>query len=90
MAVAGASAFLALVITWTDRGAAPVMLAILAALALVVLVALSLARYEAAVGLGFVILGVVVVEPAPPDAVFAIVIAVGLVTGRLAAGGFPS
>jgi O-antigen ligase len=46
------------------------------------MVALALARYEAAVALGFLLLGVVRVEPAPSDGVFAIVMAVGLVTGR--------
>lgn len=46
------------------------------------LVALTLARYEAAVALGFLLLGVVRIEPAPSDGVFAIVMAVGLVTGR--------
>jgi O-antigen ligase/polysaccharide polymerase Wzy-like membrane protein len=44
--------------------------------------ALAVARYEAAVGLGMVLLGVVFVQPAPPDAIFAIVMAVALVTGR--------
>jgi O-antigen ligase len=56
--------------------------------------ALAVARYEAAVALGFLIFGVVAVEPAPTDGVFAVVMAVALVTGRfdvsrvpLAAGG---
>jgi O-antigen ligase len=44
--------------------------------------ALALARYRAAVVLGFLIFGVVQVEPAPTDAVFAIVIAVALAAGR--------
>jgi O-antigen ligase len=56
--------------------------------------ALAVARFEAAVALGFLIFGVVAIEPAPTDGVFAVVIAVALVTGRfdlsrvpLAAGG---
>jgi len=49
---------------------------------LVLVLALALARYEAAVALGIALLGVVAVEPAPPDGVFAVVIAVALVTGR--------
>jgi O-antigen ligase len=49
---------------------------------LLVLVALVLARYDAAVALGFALLGIVRVEPSPPDAVFAMVIAVAIVTGR--------
>lgn len=49
---------------------------------MVAVLALAIARYEAAVILGFLLFGVVVVEPAPPDGVFAIVIAVAFVTGR--------
>jgi hypothetical protein len=44
--------------------------------------ALAVARYEAAVALGFLLFGVVAVEPAPPDGVFAVVIAVAVMTGR--------
>jgi hypothetical protein len=44
--------------------------------------ALTLARYDAAVALGFVLMAVVNVEPAPPDAMFAVIISVALVTGR--------
>ena len=44
--------------------------------------ALAIARYETAVALGILLLGVVRVEPAPPDAIFAIVMSVALVTGR--------
>ncbi len=43
---------------------------------------LALGRYEAAVALGVVLLAVVRIEPAPPDLVFAVVIAVALVTAR--------
>ena len=50
--------------------------------ALVGVLLLSIARYEAVVFLGFLVLGVVKIEPAPPDAVFAIVIAVAAITGR--------
>lgn len=49
---------------------------------LVGLVALALSRYDVAVGLGFVLLALVNVEPAPPDVVFAIVMAVAAATGR--------
>lgn len=49
---------------------------------LIGLVLLALARYEAAVFLGFLLLGAVRFEPAPPDAVFGVVIAVAAVTGR--------
>jgi O-antigen ligase len=46
------------------------------------MVALAIGRYEAAVALGFLLLGVVRIEPAPSDGVFAIVMAIALVTGR--------
>lgn len=44
--------------------------------------ALAVWSYEAAVTLGFLLFGVVIVEPAPPDGIFAVVIAVAAVTGR--------
>lgn len=44
--------------------------------------ALAVWNYQAAVTLGFLLFGIVVIEPAPPDGVFAIVIAVAFVTGR--------
>jgi O-antigen ligase len=43
---------------------------------------LALARYEAAAALGMLMLGVVFVEPAPPDALLMTVIAVAIATGR--------
>lgn len=43
---------------------------------------LAIARYDWAVALGIGLLGVVNVEPAPPDLVFAVVIAVAATTGR--------
>lgn len=55
---------------------------IAAGLGLLGVLALAVARYEAAVALGFLLFAVVRVEPAPADAVFAVVIAVALVTGR--------
>jgi hypothetical protein len=45
--------------------------------------ALALGRYHAAVALGLLLLAVVRIEPAPPDLVFAVVIAVTLATARL-------
>jgi O-antigen ligase len=44
--------------------------------------ALALARYDLAVAFGFLLLGFVRIEPAPTDVVFALVIAVAIVTGR--------
>ena len=51
-------------------------------LALVGMLALALSRYDAAVAIGFLLLGVVKVEPAPSDVIFAVVIAVTVATGR--------
>jgi O-antigen ligase len=45
--------------------------------------ALALARYDAAVALGILLLAAVRLEPAPSDLVFAVVIALAFVTGRL-------
>lgn len=44
--------------------------------------ALAVARLDAAVALGFVMLGVVKIEPAPVDLIFIAVVAVAAVTGR--------
>jgi O-antigen ligase len=43
---------------------------------------LTLGRYDAAVAVGLLLFAVVRLEPAPPDLVFAVVIAVALVTAR--------
>ena len=53
-----------------------------AGLGLLVVAALAIWRYDAAVALGFLLLGFVRIEPAPVDGVLAIVMAVALVTGR--------
>ncbi len=45
--------------------------------------ALAMARYDAAVALGVLLLAVVRIEPAPSDLVFGVVIALAFVTGRL-------
>jgi O-antigen ligase len=58
----------------------PLVLAV--SVGLVGILSLAVVRYEHAVALGIALLGVVVVEPAPPDAVFGAVIAVAIVTGR--------
>lgn len=67
----------------------PLGLTIAAGVALLSVLGLVLARYDAAVLLGVLLLGVVFVEPAPPDAIFAVAIAVGLVTGRFLARRIP-
>jgi O-antigen ligase len=60
----------------------PLPLAVAAGLGGLGLLALTLARFDLAVGLGFALLAVVEVEPAPPDAAFALIMAVAIVTGR--------
>lgn len=83
--IAGAAALfvVASALTLLDQIAPSMPLAIVGGLALMFLVTLTVARYEVAVVLGFLLSGVVKIEPAPPDGVFAVVIAVALVTGRL-------
>lgn len=51
--------------------------------ALIALLALAVVRYHAAVALGVLLLGVAVVEPAPSDVVFLVVMAVALAAGGL-------
>jgi O-antigen ligase len=60
----------------------PGKLAVAGGLALVAAIALVLTRYELAVTVGFVLLAVVLVEPAPSDALFGLVMAVAVATGR--------
>ncbi len=47
------------------------------------ILALAILRYDLAVGLGIMLLSIVKIEPAPPDLVFAVVIGVATVTGRM-------
>ena len=67
----------------------PLLLVIGGCIGLTAVLALALARYDLAVGLGILLLGVVRIEPAPVDAVFAICIAVAAVTGRFRLEGVP-
>ncbi len=60
---------------------APPMIAA-AGVAGVAIVTLALVRFEAAVSLGLLLLAVVRFQPAPTDAVFAVVIAVAVLSGR--------
>jgi O-antigen ligase len=61
----------------------PLVVAIAGGAGLIATLALAVVRYEAACALGLLLLGIVRIEPAPVDGVFAVVIAVGLVTGRI-------
>lgn len=65
------------------RSPLPVPIVVAFGVGLLGTLALALSRYDAAVALGVLLLAVVRIEPAPSDLVFAVVIAVALVTGRL-------
>lgn len=67
----------------------PLALALATGAGAVAVLALALTRYHAAVALGVLLLGVVVVEPAPSDAVFFVVIAVAMATGRFSVRNVP-
>lgn len=65
-----------------ETASPPLPMAVAGGLGLMALLALALARFDAAVGLGFLLMAVVRVEPAPPDAIFAVIFAIAAVTGR--------
>jgi O-antigen ligase len=69
-------------VTLIEREGPPLDLVLVAGLGLLALLALALVSYQAAAALGFLLLAAVNVEPAPCDAVLAVVIAVALATGR--------
>jgi O-antigen ligase len=77
------AAFLALG-TALARNPLPIPIVLAFGVGLLGTLALALARYDAAVALGIVLLAVVRIEPAPSDLVFAVVIALAFVTGRFA------
>ncbi len=87
----GALAALALVLSLALYRYPPRVLVVLGfGVGLLGALALALRRYEAAVALGFLLLAVVRFEPAPPDFIFAVVIAVAMVTGRFSIRRAPS
>ena len=65
-----------------DAGAPSMKLAIAGGLALVSMLLLAVANYDLAVAVGFVLMAVVRIEPAPPDGAFAVIMAVAAATGR--------
>ena len=71
------------------RVPAPLPLAVSGGIGLLAVLALTLARPNAAVALAFALLGVVAVEPAPADGVFFVVMAVALVSRRFRLGAVP-
>jgi O-antigen ligase len=77
--LAGSVAAAALAVGTVDL---PVQLWLVGGVAGLALLALALWRYETAVAIGLLLLAVERFEPAPVDGVFAIVIAIALVTGR--------
>lgn len=79
-------AFLAVIAEALDP---PLPLAVAGGVGLVGVLTLVLWRFDAAVGLGFLLMGIVIVEPAPVDAIFAVIMAVSLVTGRFRLGRVP-
>jgi O-antigen ligase len=82
LAATATSLLLAVVVSLVLSRYPPTLgLAAAAGLALVAILVLVLVRQEAAAALGFTLLGVVIIEPAPADLVFFVVIAVALVTG---------
>jgi O-antigen ligase len=68
----------------------PLPLAIAGGVGIIGALVLSVVRYEAACALGLLLLGIVRIEPAPVDAMFAVIIAVAIVTGRLDLRAAPS
>jgi hypothetical protein len=60
----------------------PLALALAGGVAMVGVLALAVANYHATVALAFALLGLVIVEPAPADGVFAVLLAVAFVTRR--------
>jgi O-antigen ligase len=80
--LAAAALAVSLAVALGDSPPPGVPLTVLGGLAGLGVLALALARYETAAALGLLLLGVVFVEPSPPDAVLGVVMAVALVTGR--------
>jgi O-antigen ligase len=83
MAVAAAAVLAVAVASVTADGPPSPLLVAGVAVGLPALLALAVVRYELAVGLGFLLLAVVRFEPAPTDAVLAVLIALGVAGGRV-------
>jgi O-antigen ligase len=67
----------------------PLGLALAGGVGLVLVLALALARYDAAVALGGLLLGMQVVDPAPADGVFFVLMAVAIATRRFRLSAVP-
>ena len=80
----GAAALVALFLgagLFLGRNPLPVWMVLAFGVALLIPLALAIARYHTAVALGVLLLAVVRIEPAPSDLVFAVIIAVAFATG---------
>jgi O-antigen ligase len=61
----------------------PLWITLAGGIGLIAALALAVLRYETACFIGLLLLGIVRIEPAPVDGMFAVIIAVALVTGRI-------
>jgi O-antigen ligase len=82
-AAAATVLFFAAAAAGLSRYPLPLALILAAGVTLLGTLVLALTRYDAAVSLGIFLLAAVRLEPAPSDVVFAVVIAVAFVTGRM-------
>ena len=80
---------LVLAVALARQPSLPLGLVVLGGAALVGTLALALARYDAAVALGIALLGIVVVDPAPSDLLFVVVMAIAATSGRFDLDGVP-
>lgn len=85
----GALLFAAVLALQLRNNPPPLALALGGGIGALGVLALSLARYQSAVGLGVVLLFFVKVEPAPTDAVFLVAMAVAVVTGHFTVARVP-
>ena len=67
----------------------PLGLSVVGGVAMIAVLALALARYHVGVALAFALLGVVLVEPAPSDGVFVVLMAIALVGRRFRLAAVP-
>jgi O-antigen ligase len=81
-ASAGLVVLAAAMVEGLDQSAISAPKVFLAGLGLVLFCALALARYDAAVVISMALTAVVVIEPAPCDAAFSVLMAIAAVTGR--------
>lgn len=81
-AIVGLAVLAGILARGAEAAGVSLALVLVGGVGLIAILLLAVARYDAAVAVGFLLMGIVRFEPAPPDAVFAIVMAVAAVTGR--------